>query len=586
MKKRFSLPALAVAVAIAGFLSLTTAPKSFAASQANKAGVSFSLSGQYIGKALYGQNESEMFADSVGSYKYTDVSLGAGPTKQSSFNPPTQNTFDVFLQRLRLNASISYDKLAHGMPLAAIFTQFDLTNAYNGVTNGYGTNGWDALGATTVPTGFNHDFNTFGLRQAYIRFITPIGAVMFGRMPVKFGLGIAVNTNADGIGDFIPLGNTGIFVGSLFGNETTAYNNDIGPITDIGTTPPAVYGYSHIQSGTIPTIEVMSLKPMNNVSWSVWLTEAHLNQFGAELTQIISGAYYATPTLNSKSASANITYGGLSATYAAKGAKLAGEFDYFRGDIMNSPYDITGVAPTNLNNSGDLVDYAPNGAYPYYLFNNTTTGDRTKIESYDIYLTGSQLLNTSTPTTLGFKFGIGSPISNDHLDMTYYSMLQNTRTIFGDVIGNDWQPIEFSAPGLNYMYQGLGEAMGANLANRYVIMVDATEHLASGNSLQESLIHAAWLKTSINGQQVFGGSDIGTEFDLNFTHHFTKTLSWQAWGAYVWTGSGVDSTSSSGSVTSSTNSSGTTVYSGTFSSPSNPTHKDIFALGSAVIWNF
>ena len=576
MKKRFSIPALAVAVAIVGFLSLTMAPKSFAASQANKSGVSFSLSGQYIGKSLYAQNESEMFADSVSSYTYKSALVGGGPTPSTptTFNPPTQNTFDVFLQRLRLNASISYDKLAHGMPLAAIFTQFDLTNAYNGVTNGYGTNGWQPLGETTVPGGFNHDFNTFGLRQAYIRFITPIGAVMFGRMPVKFGLGIAVNTNADGIGDFIPLGNTGIFIGNLFGNETTAYNNGTTP-TDIGTTPPAAYGYSHIQSGTIPTIEVMSLKPMNDVSWSVWLTEAHLNQFGAELTQIISGAYYATPTLNSKSASANITYGGLSATYAAKGTKLAGEFDYFRGDIMNSPYDITGVAPDPSTLESDIT-----------LFNNTTTGDRTKIESYDIYLTGSQLLNTSTPTTLGFKFGIGSPISNDHFDMTYYSMIQNTRTIFGDVIGNDWQPIEFSAPGLNYMYYGTGEAMGANLSNRYVIMVDATEHLASGNSLKESLIHAAWLKTSINGTQVFGGSDIGTEFDLNFTHHFTKTLAWQAWGAYVWTGSGVDSTSSSGSVTSSTNSSGTTVYSGTFSSPINATHKDIFALGSAVIWNF
>jgi hypothetical protein len=577
---------LAVAVAIAGFLSLTMAPKSFAAAQANKAGVSFSLSGQYIGKAFWSQNQAQMFANSVSSYTYNDAQIGASPSSTATSNPPTQNTFDVFLQRLRLNASISYDKLAHGMPLAAIFTQFDLTNAYNGVTNGYGTNGWQPLGETTVPGGFNHDFNTFGLRQAYIRFITPIGAIMFGRMPVKFGLGVAVNTNADGIGDFIPLGDTGIFVGNLFGNETTAYNNNTTP-TDIGTTPPAVYGYSHIQSGTIPTIEVMSLKPMNNVSWSVWLTEAHLNQFGAALTTLVNGAYSPTTQLSNNSASANITYGGLSATYAAKGTKLAGEFDYFRGEIMNSPYDITGVAP---NSMGALEKTT--------LFNNTTTGDRTKIESYDIYLTGSQLLNTSTPTTLGFKFGIGGPISNDHLDMTYYSQIQNTRTLFGDVIGNNWQPIEFNAPGLNYMYYATGEAMGSNLANRYVIMVDATEHLASGNSLQESLIHAAWLKTSINGTQVFGGSDIGTEFDLNFTHHFTKTLSWQAWGAYVWTGSGVDSTSSSGSATSTCSeyvpagetcsdvSGAVTYYNGTFSSPNNPTHKDIFALGSAIIWNF
>jgi hypothetical protein len=535
MKKRFSLPALAVAVAIAGFLSLTTAPKTFAASQANKSGVSFSISGTYVGKALWSQDQSQFFTTN-------DLDPNSGVTI------PSKNSFEVFLQRLRMNASISYDKLAHGMPLAAIFTQFDLTNAYNGITNGYGSNGWDALGATTVPTGFNHDFNTFGLRQAYIRFITPIGAVMFGRMPVKFGLGIAVNTNADGIGDFIPLGNVGVFVGNLFGNETTAScttANTACAVSTIGTVPPSAYGYSHVQSGTIPTIEVMSLKPINNVSWSVWLTEAHLNQFGAQLSSVVSGAYSPANTLSSNSASANITYGGLSATYAAKGTKAAGEFDDFRGDIMNSPY----------------------------TFNLTKDG-RTKIESYDLYLTGSQLLNTSTPTTVGFKFGIGSPISNEHLDMTYYSMLQNTRTIFGDVIGNDWQPIEFSAPGLAFLYQSQGEAMGANLANRYVIMLDATEHLASGNALQESLIHAAWLKDTIayNGNQIhaFAGDNIGTEFDLNFTHHFTKTLAWQAWGAYVWTGSGVDSftPTATGGV------------------PSYVAHKDITALGSAVIWNF
>jgi hypothetical protein len=566
MKKRFSLPALAVAVAIAGFLSLTTAPKSFAASQANKSGVSFSLSGQYIGKALYGQNESEVFADSVNTSTYADATSLSAPTKIGSYNPPTKNTFDVFLQRLRMNASISYDKLAHGMPLAAIFTQFDLTNAYNGTTDAYGTNGWYALGSTTVPTGFNHDYNTFGLRQAYIRFITPIGAVMFGRMPVKFGLGIAVNTNADGVGDFIPLGNVGIFVGNLFGNETTAYANGTSP-APAGGLPPAIYGYSHIQSGTIPTIEVMSLKPMNNVSWSIWYTEAHLNQFGTALsgTYNPSTGVYVPPTvtLSTNPTTANISYGGLSATYAAKGTKVAGEFDYFRGTILNDP--------------------------AMYIHQ--------KISSYDLYLTGSQMLNTATPVKIGFKFGIGSPISSGHFDMTYYSQIQNTRTIFGDVLGNNWQPIEINAPITNYFYNAAGEAMGTNLANRYGIMVDATEFLGSGNSVQESLIHEAWLKDTINGSPVAGGSDIGTEFDLNFTHHFTKTLAWQAWGAYVWTGSGVDSTSGSSSVTSTCTANvptgetcsavgGTTYYNGTVSTPYNATHKDIFALGSAIIWNF
>ncbi len=522
MKKRLSLPALVVAVAIAGFLTLIMAPKSFAAAQASKTGVSFSLSGQYIGRAIWAQNQAEVFI---------------------SGQNPTSNSFDVFLQRLRMNASVSYDMLANGMPLAAVFTQFDLTNAYNGTTSGLGSNGWEALGYNPVPNGFNHDLNTFGLRQAYIRFITPIGAIMFGRMPVKFGLGIAVNTNADGIGDFIPLSNVnvGIFAGNLFGNETAAYETGATP-TPINIVPPAITGYSHIQSGTIPTIEVMSLKPVNNVSWSAWLTEAHLSQFGAQLSTIqpippVPGVipYYSpTTTLSNNSISANITYGGLSATYAAKGTYVAGEFDYFRGDIMNSPY-----------------------------IGNITTDDRTKIGSYDFYLKASQLLNTSIPLSVGFKFGIGGPISYQHLDMTYYSQIQNTRTFFGNVIGNNWQPIEFAAPGLGYMYSNGIDVMGSNLANRYVIMVDAKQFLGSGNSLRYSLIHAAWLKTSVNGTDVFGGHTIGTEFDLNFTHHFAKTLAWQAWGAYVWTGSGVESAPFATAA-----------------------HKNITALGSAIIWNF
>jgi len=567
MKKRFSLLVMFI-FAIAGFLTLTTASSSFAAAQAAKSGVSFSLSGQYIGKAFWSENQSEMFSptDQVTTGNY-DLARGIF-TSTGHYSIPSHNTFDVFLQRLRMNASMSYDKLASGMPLAAIFTQFDLTNAYNGVTNGLGSNGWQALGETPVPNGFNHDFNTFGLRQAYIRVITPVGAVMFGRMPVKFGLGIAVNTNADGLGDFLPLGNVGLFLGSLFGNETTAYSNGSTP-NAVGTVPPATYGYSHIQSGTVPTIEAMSLKPMNDVSWSIWLTEAHLDQFNEALSSIVSGVYESTPTFSSSSASANITFGGLSATYAANGTKIAGEYDYFRGDIMNSPYS---------------------AYYPFGLLvaDSSASNARTKINSYDLYLTGSQLLSTSMPVTIGLKFGAGGPISANHLDMTYYSMLQNTRTIFGDVIGNDWQPIEFSAPGLNYLYSGPNEAMGANLSNRYVIMADATEHLASGNALQESLIHSAWLKTDINGSQVFGGNDIGTEFDLNFTHHFTKTLSWQVWGAYVWTGSGVDSSPAIAPTSAMLKTGSNTAVPTTMPTTANGwgNHKNISALGSAFIWNF
>ncbi|MDA8273134.1 MAG: hypothetical protein M0Z72_05290 [Deltaproteobacteria bacterium] len=532
MKRKILLLAL-LTIAIAGFLALTTASPSFAASQANKAGVSFSMSGQYIGRALWSQNQAQVFT-TTGAY-------------------PNSNSFEVFLQRLRMNASISYDKLVHGMPLVAVFTQFDLTNAYNPSGIGYGSNGWQALGYTPVPFGFNHDFNTFGLRQAYIRFITPIGAIMFGRMPVKFGLGVAVNTNADGVGDFIPLGNVGVFAGTLFGNETTAYANGIapGPISGV---PPAVYGYSHIQNGTIPTIEVMSLKPMNDVSWSAWLTEAHLNQFGAIPPTYIYSSSNPYFSVTGYYPSANITYGGLSATYANKGTHVAGEFDYFRGDVLFPSYTVTLVTP------------------PISII---TLPSREKINSYDLYLTGSQLLNTSTPMTVGLKFGVGGPISGGHLDMTYYSMVQNTRTLFGDVIGNNWQPIEFSAPGLGAFYSAPGEAMGTNLANRYVIMVDATEHFAGMNDLQESLIHAAWLKTTVtypgatSSTTMFNGNTIGTEFDLNFTHHFTKTLAWQAWGAYVWTGSGVDSYTGAG----------TTGF-------ANSSHKDITAFGTAVIWNF
>ena len=550
MKKKISLLAL-LTVAIAGFLALTTAPKSFAASQANKAGVSFSLTGQYLGIGEWSQNQAQAF--------------------MNNNTTPSQNTYQAFLQRLRLNTSASYDKLAHGMPLAALFVQMDLTNAYNGITDGYGTNGYYMLGGTPAPTGFNNDFNTFGLRQAYIRLITPIGAIMFGRMPVKFGLGVAVNTNADGLGDFLPLGNIGVFAGTLFGSEVSAYDtyqcntstigagnnstNCVLPGTTEGYYPPAVAGYTHIQMGTIPTIEVMTMKPINDTSYSAWLTEAHLNQFEAALSSENTAYTGANTTLSLSSTigsvqpTANITFGGISAKYSANGAKLAGEFDYFRGRIVESSQSIT--------NSMGYLPVPASG-------NNQYDG----INSYDLYLTGSQLLQTSTPVKLGFKFGIGAPIAEGDFNFTYYSTIQNTRTLFGDVIGSSWQPIQFSAPGVSYIYGGAaGEAVGPNLANKYVIMVDAKEFLSSNNTLKESLIHASWLQTSIGNAQEFGGSNIGTEFDLNFAHHFTKTLAWQAWGSYVATGSGVDSFTDAATL-------------------STATHKNITALGTDVSWNF
>ena len=596
MKKRFSIPVLVVAVAIVGFfLSLTMSSKSFAASQANKAGASFSLSGQYLGIGEWSQNQAQAF--------------------MNNNTTPNQNTFQAFLQRLRLNTSISYDKLAHGMPLAALFVQADLTNAYNGITDGYGTNGYYMLGGTPAPTGFNNDFNTFGLRQAYIRLITPIGAIMFGRMPVKFGLGVAVNTNADGLGDFLPLGNIGVFAGTLFGSEVSAYNtacnsaestNCTLPGTTEGYYPPAAAGYTHIQMGTIPTIEVMTMKPINDISYSAWLTEAHLNQFEAALSSSTtaynggsaSGTYSATGNISSFNPTANITFGGLSVKYSNQGTKFAGEFDYFRGEIIASnqaitnygsnfaPYNnpIPGVTSTDnvVINAGYMVPVQPNGANQY-----------DGINSYDLYLTGSKLLQTSTPVQLGAKFGIGAPIAQGDYNFTYYSTIQNTKTLFGDVIGSSWQPIQFSAPGVSYIYGGAaGEAVGPNLANKYVIMVDAKEFLSSDNTLKESLIHASWLQTSIDNAPEFGGSNIGTEFDLNFTHHFTKTLAWQAWASYVWTGSGVESSTTTYNESNVQNPNypiydkTTGKYYQPVSSFSGATTKNITALGTDISWNF
>ncbi len=554
MKKKFSLLAV-LTVAIASFLALTmVSSPSFAASQATTNGVSFSLSGQFIGRAFWTQNQDEYFINGIGY--------------------PTRNTFQSFTQRLRLNALASYGNAGGGMPLVSVPMQFDMTNDYNPTglaPNGYGTNGWQTLGYTAAPTGFNHDYATFGLRQVYLKLVTPVGMWMFGRMPVKFGLGIAVNTNADGLGDFLPLqqADLGVFLGVLFGNETTAYSQYSSPSG--AQFPAAVYPaaspyYTHIQMGTIPTLELMTLKPIYNTTYSLWLTEAHLNQFSA-----LPGPYYnpVTATYNVSAdesiyyPTANITFGGLSAKYSNAGTNLAGEFDFFRGRIICSNAAISAGACTASPSEAGLP-VPSNNQYD-------------AVDSYDLYLTGSTLLHTSIPVSVGAKFGIGAPISAGHYNFTYYSQIQNTRTLFGDVIGSNWQTIIMNSPGVGYIYGGTPWALGSNLSNKWAAMVDATEHLPGMNALQESLIYAQWIKTSLTvpgttgSTPMFGGHDIGTEFDLNYTHHFTKTLAFQAWGAYVWTGSGVDSFDNPGA--------GNGV-------PSSAAHKDILALGSAVIWNF
>ncbi|MCL5673969.1 MAG: hypothetical protein M1407_05050 [Deltaproteobacteria bacterium] len=566
MKKKFSMLAM-LTVAIAGFLALTMfSTPSFAASQASANGVTFSLSGQYIARAFWSQNQYEDFYNASGF--------------------PTQNTYDMLTQRLRLNSSIKYDTLANGMPLAALFVQFDLTNGYNGTSDGYGINGWYALGQTPAPTGFNHDFNTFGLRQAYIRLITPIGAIMFGRMPVKFGLGIAVNTNADGIGDFIPLksADLGIFAGTLIGSVVTGSSNPVGNTNNYanfqtiypgsqysGQPIPGAAGdpyYTHIQMGTIPTLELMTLKPIYHTSLGFWLTAAHLNQFGTTPSEVIATGAPSTTftpvTIDSMNPTANITFGGLSAKYSYAGTTLAGEFDLFRGRIIASNQGITAAD----GNPGYLpLPVKPSGNNQY-----------DSVDSYDLYLSGSTNLSTSLPVTVGAKFGIGAPISAGHYNFTYYSQIQNTRTFFGDVIGSNWQPIQMASPGIGYMYAGPTGifALGSNLSNKWVAMVDATEHLPGANALQESVVYARWLRTNLTvpgdsySTSMFAGHNIGTEFDLNYTHHFTKTLAFQAWGAYVWTGNGVDSftATSTGGI------------------PGTAAHKNVVALGSAVIWNF
>ena len=59
-----SILSAAFIVALAGFLAMTLsvmATPSFAASQANKAGVSFSLNGQYLAIGEWAENQAQAF---------------------------------------------------------------------------------------------------------------------------------------------------------------------------------------------------------------------------------------------------------------------------------------------------------------------------------------------------------------------------------------------------------------------------------------------------------------------------------------------------------------------------------------------
>ena len=507
--------------------------------------VSYSFGGFYDARALYAVNQTEDFYDLSGY--------------------PTMNTFQTINQNLELHAMISYGN-------AAVLTEFHLTNDYNptGLAgSGYGTNGWSTLGYTAAPTGFNHDFNTFGLREAYFRLITPVGMWMVGRMPIKFGMGVAVNTQADGIGDMLPFDSAdiGVFAGVLIGNETTSYssyaNNPTGNQYPAIATPAISPYYTHIQMGTIPTLDVVMLRPVNNFTGSLWLTEAHLNQFTSfpgPYYQPSTGSFVTSVDENIIYPTANITFGGVSATYDnGEGTVLNGELDVFKGHIICSNVAISNgecSAPTGLP-----VPPSSNNQYD-------------AVSSYDLYLTGSQTINASIPLTAEFKFGIGAPIAAGHYNFTYYSMLNNTRTLFGNVLGSDWQDIQINAPGTAYIY---GPALAAPLSNKWTLMLDLTENLSGGNSIEEAFIHQSWLKTNLTvpgtnySTQMFGGSNIGNEFDLDFTHQFSKRVSLEAFGSYVWTGDGVDS------IVDAPNGE---PYSYSM------VHKNVFALGSEVSFSF
>ena len=545
-----------------------------------KDGIGVSLSGYYVGKGYWSMNQVQYF-NSLSQY-------------------PDNNTFQTFFQALRLFTKISYGPKVYNEPLATFFTEVDLTNDYipTGLAgNGYGSNGWQNFGFTPAPVGFNHDFNTFGLKQAYLRLMTPAGAFLIGRMPVYLGLGIAMNTYADAIGDYFPVDNKkwAVFGGVLIGNETIAGNGLYS--SSAGVYPPPNAAYTHIQMGTMPLLAVVLRKPINDITGSAWISEAHLNQWGAYFQpaavgyqeSVYPGAFNNGSTAQSENAdypTLNVTFGGLSATYSNdSGTVVSGEFDYFRGSVVPSS-NLAAEAVTPLSSPASV--YYANGVPNINLSASTiiplpvyNAGGKDKIDSWDIYLTAQTLLNTPYfPLTIGGKFGAGSPIAAGHYDFTYFSQLENNSTFFGDVI-DGYQAIQISAPGMAYMYGPI--PMSTDLANRYAIMGYIKEHLPGNNSLRESVIYARWLKTALNingtNYQMFGGHNIGTEFDLNFTHKFSKTIRLKLWASTVITGKGLDSFSYPVPSTGETNPAPTSV-------PVYAYHNKIYALGTAFVWAF
>ena len=532
-----------------------------------KDGVSISLYGYYVAKGYWAMNQVQMF-NSLAQY-------------------PDNNTFQTFFQALRLFSKIGYGPKIYDEPLATLFTEVDLTNDFNGNSIGYGTNGWYNFGYTSAPVGFNHDLNTFGLKQAYLRLMTPAGAFLIGRMPVYLGLGIAMNTYADALGDYFPINkNWSVFGGVLIGNETEAGNGLYN--ISAGVYPPANSGYTHIQMGTMPILAVVLGKPISNITGNAWISEAHLNQWGAYFQPAAVGYQEGiNPTTeNPDYPTANITFGGLSVTYSNNsGTVISGEFDDFRGSIAPSS-DLAAEAvippayPTSFyepNGVPKLIS-PPSPITPLPVYN---ASGKNPISSWDIYLTARTLLNTSVfPLTLGGKFGAGSPIAAGHYDFTYYSQLENNSTFFGDVI-DGYQAIQFAAPGLAYMYGPV--PMSTDLANRAILMGYVKEHFTGGNSLRESIIYADWLKTTLNlngtNYQMFGGHLIGLEFDLNFTHRFSKTMTWKMWASMVNTGNGLDSFSYPVQSVGETNPAPTSV-------PIYSYHQRMYALGTIFVWAF
>ena len=546
-------------------------------------GLSFMLGGRYIGAALYAENQGQGFQN-VSGY-------------------PNNNSFQEFAQMLRVNTLIKYKKLI------SLYTQFALSSDYNGIANYYGgiPPGFQTLAQNPVPVGFNNDFDTFGIREVYINLRLPnqyFRHIIFGRTFLHFGLGVAIRTDVDGIFDNFNVGNFNITAGTMITSMAAAgtycySSNKLNPCNTLqglaGTTegfyPTSAMGYTHVQMGTIPVIQFITKKPVRHTIFSAWFSEAHLNQFQAPLYNVPNSVYFQTfgsytddnnfwPTLN-------ITLAGGSLWYENGKNKLAIEFDYLRGKAMPTSAALSdgllnsrsanhylwtqwgGANPNSPLTAPLLVEPAGNNAYD-------------TINSYDIYAKGSTLTSIKKmPLMIGFKFGLGAPVEAGSYDMSDYSRVQNQPTLFGNLITSNWQMIQILAPGNSYMY---GAPLSSNLENKRIEEILFREFLPDKNNLTEAVIQANWVKSNIhvNGKYVplFGGSNIGTEFDLDFVHVIKKGFFWKAWASYMFTGRGLETFYGPGNYSSGCVTSASTACLDT------ATHKNIAAVGTAIVWNF